>query len=62
MLKEYDKIKEEIMTKRLNQFILRFLSIYKTMSYCFKCRKITESKNPKIVKTTNGRIMLLPKW
>ena len=42
MLKEYDKIKEEIMTKRLNQFILRFLSIYKTMLYCFKCRKITE--------------------
>ena len=27
--------------------------------YCFKCRKNTESKNPKVVKTKNGRIMLL---
>ena len=30
-------------------------------SYCLKCRKNTESKNPKVVKTRNGRIMLLPK-
>ena len=29
------------------------------LSYCFKCRKNTESKNPKVVKTKNGRIMLL---
>ena len=27
--------------------------------YCLKCRKETESKNPKVVKTKNGRIMLL---
>ena len=27
--------------------------------YCLKCRKNTESKNPKVVKTKNGRIMLL---
>ena len=26
-----------------------------------KCRKNTESKNPKAAKTTNGRIMLLSK-
>ena len=26
-----------------------------------KCRKNTESKNPKVVKTKNGRIMLLSK-
>ena len=26
-----------------------------------KCRKNTESKNPKVVKTKNKRIMLLPK-
>ena len=30
-------------------------------SYCLKCRKIRESKNPNIVKTKNGRIMLLSK-
>ena len=30
-------------------------------SYCLKCRENTESKNPKIVRTKNGRIMLLSK-
>ena len=30
-------------------------------SYCLKCRKNTESKNPKFVKTKNGRRMLLSK-
>ena len=29
--------------------------------YCLKCRKITESKNPEVVKTKNGRIILLSK-
>ena len=28
---------------------------------CLKCRKNTESKTPNVVKTRNGRIMLLPK-
>ena len=28
------------------------------LSYFLKCRKNTESKNPKAVKTKNGRIML----
>ena len=31
------------------------------MLYCLKCRKNTESKNPKVAKTKNGRIMLLSK-
>ena len=31
------------------------------LSYCLKCRKNTESKNPKVVKTRNGRIMLSSK-
>ena len=31
------------------------------LSYCLKCRKNTQSKNPKVVKTNNGRIMLLSK-
>ena len=32
------------------------------LSYCLKCRKNTESKTPKAVKTKNGRIMFLSKW
>ena len=31
------------------------------LSYCFKCRKNTGSKNPKIARPKNGRIMLLSK-
>ena len=30
--------------------------------HCLKCRKNTESKNPKVVKTKNGRIILLSKF
>ena len=29
------------------------------LSYCLNCRKNTESKNPKVVRNKNGRIMLL---
>ena len=31
------------------------------LSYCLICRKNTESKNPQVVKTKNGRIMVLSK-
>ena len=31
------------------------------LSYCLKCRKSTDSKNKKIARTKNGRIMLLSK-
>ena len=31
------------------------------LSYCLKCRKNTESKNPKVARSKNGRIMLLSK-
>ena len=31
------------------------------LSYCLKCRKKTESKNPKAVKTKKGRIMFSSK-
>ena len=31
------------------------------LSYCLKCRKNTESKNAKVVRTKTGRIMLLSK-
>ena len=29
--------------------------------YCLKCGQNTESKNPKVARTKNGRIMLLSK-
>ena len=29
------------------------------LSYCLKCKKNTESINPKVSKTTNGKIMIL---
>ena len=32
------------------------------LSYCLKCRKNTESKNPKLVKIKNGKIKLFSKW
>ena len=28
------------------------------LSYCFKCRKNTESINPKVSKTTNGKAII----
>ena len=31
------------------------------LSYCLKCRKNTEIKNPKVATTKNGRMMLLSK-
>ena len=32
------------------------------LSYCLKCRKNTENKNPKVVNTKNRRLMLLSKF
>ena len=31
------------------------------LSYCLKCRKNTESINPKVLKTANGKTMILSK-
>ena len=31
------------------------------LSYCLKCKKTTESLNPKVLKTRNGKIMILSK-
>ena len=31
------------------------------LSYCLKCRKNTESINPKVSKTTNGKAMIFSK-
>ena len=32
------------------------------LSYCLKCTKNTESKNPEVVRTKDGRMMLLSKY
>ena len=32
------------------------------LSYFLKCKKNTESKHPKVIRTKNGRIMLLSKY
>ena len=29
------------------------------LSYCFKCRRNTKSINPKVSKTTNGKVIIL---
>ena len=29
------------------------------LSYCLKCKKNTESKNPKVSKTSNGKAIVL---
>ena len=53
MLKEFYDMKEEIKNSNNKQ------PIYKTMlSYCLKRRKNTESKNRKVIRTKNGRIIL----
>ena len=31
------------------------------LSYCLKCKRNTESINPKVLKTTKGRMMILSK-
>ena len=31
------------------------------LSYCLKCKKNTEGINPKVLKTTNGKTMILSK-
>ena len=31
------------------------------LSYCFKCKKNTETINPKVSRTTNGKTMILSK-
>ena len=38
------------------------VSLFRMLSYCLKCSKNTESKNPKVVKTKNpGKIRLFMK-
>ena len=60
LLKEFCGIKEEI--KNSNDKWKFKLYIKTMLSYCLKCRTNTESKNPKVVKTNNRKIMLLSKY
>ena len=34
---------------------------YKMESYCLKCKENTENKDPKILTSSNGRVMILSK-
>ena len=58
--KEFDDMKE---IKNYNDKWKFKLCMKKMLCYCLKCKckKNTESRNPKVVKNKNGRIMLLSK-
>ena len=48
--------------KDLIKFIEDFILFTKQSSYCLKFRKNTETKNLKVARTKNGRIILLSKY
>ena len=56
VLKEFYNMKEEIKNSNDKQTINK-----RMLSYCLKCRKNTESKKTNVLRTKNGRIMLLSK-
>ena len=60
--KKYDYKKEEIILLYLMCCIFIVFIYCIIVLCCLKYRKNTESKNPKTVKTKNGRIMLLSKY
>ena len=66
---------EDAIARKLLLFKIKFILIFNLLiiliwrtykhiklSYYLKCRKNTESKNSKVVKTINGRIMRLSKF
>ena len=54
--------KKKSINLKLHKLIKTFLYPYKTiLSDCLKCRKNTESKNPKVGRTKDWRINLLSK-
>ena len=59
MLKEFYVMKEKI--KSVNDKWKFKLYIKAMLFYCFNCRKNMESKNLKVAKIKNRRIMLLSK-
>ena len=61
----YEQIRDNIKSvKSINDLInTQKYQYYKEtmLSYCLKCKKNTESINPKVLKTTNGKTMILSK-
>ena len=37
------------------------MNMYKMESYCLKCRRYTENKDPQVSSTSNGKLMILSK-
>ena len=60
LLKQFYDMKKDIKNSN-NKQIFKLYIKQCLLSYCLKCRKNTESKNPKVVRTKNGVIMLLSK-
>ena len=59
MLREYDNTKEEIKSLKTSTVYQRFYYNCKTiLSYCLKCRKNMEIKNPRVAKIKRGKPML----
>ena len=59
MLREYDNTKEEIKSLKTSTVYQRFYYNCKTiLSYCLKCRKNMEIKNPRVAKIKRGKSML----
>ena len=56
-----DELKSKLYIKIILYYIVILLLHYYIILYCLKCRKNTERKNPKVVKTKNGRIMIFIK-
>ena len=50
-----------ILTKKILAYITLFEVYNNDIKHYLKCRNNTDSKNPKIVRANNWRIMLLPK-
>ena len=62
VLKEYNDTKEEIKNLKIWPVYQKFLSVYKAkLSYCLKCWKNLENKNPKVLKIKSRRRMVLSK-
>ena len=64
VLKKYCDTREEIKNSNDKQKSNIYIYIYiekKSKIHCLKCKKNTESKNPRAKNTKNGRIILLAK-
>ena len=51
-----------ILIKKVSKLLKDLIYFFKKVCYCLKSQKNTESKNPKVSKQKNGRIMFLSKF